>query len=340
MRYIILLWLAVALGACAAPPAPPVPTVTPLPLETLFPPDAVRALEEPSVVPAAEAAPHITAGGWVMGVEIGGEARAYPLGLLSRYEIVNDTLGGEPIAVIFCPLCNSGMALSRQVGEEAQVLTFAVSGQILDNALVMVDRQSGSLWPQSRLSAISGPWEGTALRLLPAQQMSWQAWREQHPTSTLVVDEAPIRHTTFSLPSLPTQGTPEPDQAATGYVVGVVTPQQARAYALQGIEAAGLVQEALPGAPPFMLLSLAEPGQIQAWSRELDGEPLTFQWEGEWLKDQTSGTLWNPRTGQAEEGPLAGRQLAPFPTYFMHVWGWQDWYPHSDLWTGPVAGAG
>ena len=61
--------------------------------------DAIPAIRDPEFVNAADAEAWMTAEEPVIGVEIDGEARAYPTAMLSRHEIVNDVLGGEPIAV-------------------------------------------------------------------------------------------------------------------------------------------------------------------------------------------------------------------------------------------------
>lgn len=90
-----------------ATPAPtPSPTQTPAPepdagleIVTLLPPDAIPAIDDPAIVPAAAADEQLRANDLVIGVSIGGEHRAYGAAFLSGHEIVNDMLGGRAIAV-------------------------------------------------------------------------------------------------------------------------------------------------------------------------------------------------------------------------------------------------
>ncbi|HEX6233040.1 MAG TPA: DUF3179 domain-containing (seleno)protein, partial [Jiangellaceae bacterium] len=65
---------------------------------------------------------------------------------MTWHEIVNDTVGGIPVAITYCPLCNSGVGLDRRVGDK--VLDFGTSGRLYASNLVMYDRQTESLWPQ------------------------------------------------------------------------------------------------------------------------------------------------------------------------------------------------
>ncbi|MGQ9851612.1 MAG: DUF3179 domain-containing (seleno)protein [Aggregatilineaceae bacterium] len=82
----------------------------------------------------------------VVAVSVNGSARAYPLAIMTRHEIVNDTLGGVPVAVTFCPLCNSAIVFERTV--EGQVLRFGVSGLLRNSDLIMWDDATQSWWQQ------------------------------------------------------------------------------------------------------------------------------------------------------------------------------------------------
>ena len=114
--------------------------------------DGIPALDHPSVLRAADA-------DWsddepVLGVVVAGEARAYPVAILNWHELVNDTLGGEPILVSFCPLCGTGLVFDRRVGGE--VRAFGVSGLLYRSDLLMFDRGSESLWSQISAEAKLG----------------------------------------------------------------------------------------------------------------------------------------------------------------------------------------
>lgn len=136
---------------------------------------------------------YLVSGDRVVGVHIAEETRAYPLRVLNWHEIVNDTVGGRPIAVTYSPLCDSAVVFERQVGGET--LEFGVSGLLCNSNLVMYDRRSAggdeSLWSQLQFRAIAGPAAaaGCRLELLPCAVMSWGAWRTLHPSTRVLAPD-------------------------------------------------------------------------------------------------------------------------------------------------------
>ena len=142
------------------------------------PKDGIPALDDPVFVPAATASldplePVIT-------LEIAGEVpRAYPLRYLTWHEIVNDTVGGIPVAVTFCPLCNSGITFDRRT--EHGVLSFGVSGKLRFSDMIMYDRQTESWWQQAIGEAVVGTLTGTELDTLPTWMESWQSYIDRNP---------------------------------------------------------------------------------------------------------------------------------------------------------------
>ncbi len=115
-----------------------------------------------------------------------GPARAYPIRYLMWHEIVNDVVDGRPVAVTFCPLCNTGMVFDGQL--DGQALTFGVSGLLRHSDMIMYDHQTESWWQQALGEGIAGEMTGRALTQLPAWMESWAAFRDAHPDG-LVLDE-------------------------------------------------------------------------------------------------------------------------------------------------------
>lgn len=152
----------------------------------VLPRDAIPSIDEPRFIAPAEAT-------WladrepVISLELQGEARAYPAQILTRHEIVNDTVGGTPVAVTYCPLCNSGVAFERTVAD--RVLEFGVSGKLYRSALIMYDRQTRSLWTHFTGVAFRGPLEGTQLELIPVQLLSFADWRGENPDGLVLSRE-------------------------------------------------------------------------------------------------------------------------------------------------------
>ena len=147
-------------------------------IQGIVPPDAIPALEDPAFEPAAEA-------GWpapvepVLALEINGDARAYPLRIMTWHELVNGTVGGVPVTVSYCPLCNSAVAYDRRVGE--RILDFGTSGALFNSALVMYDRQTESLWSHYTGQAVVGHLTGAQLDLIPVQTVSFEKFLASHP---------------------------------------------------------------------------------------------------------------------------------------------------------------
>ncbi|MEM9066469.1 MAG: DUF3179 domain-containing (seleno)protein [Planctomycetota bacterium] len=162
-----------------------------LPLEqihTLLPRDAIPALTDPETEPASEVE-------WLDGTDrlailvIQGEAYAAPLKVLNYHEIVNTTVGGQPVALTYCPLCDSVTAFNRRVTQpngDPTILEFGVSGALYNSNVLMYDRTYRGLWSQLGMHAASGPLQGTALAHLSARVVSLARFRAEHPEGRVV----------------------------------------------------------------------------------------------------------------------------------------------------------
>jgi len=146
--------------------------------------DGIPALTNPHFFPAKKAT-YMRDEDLVVGVEFNGDARAYPLRILVWHENANDVVGGKPIAVSYCPLCNSVLVFDRDIG--GQVREFGISGRLWNSNVLLYDRQkkdhNESLWSQVLMKAVTGPAvrEELELTLLPSRLMSWSEWVEKHP---------------------------------------------------------------------------------------------------------------------------------------------------------------
>jgi hypothetical protein len=162
--------------------------------------DAIRPLSGPaSLSPEgvlqrneAQRGKYLVPTDWVLGLTVNGESRAYPLRVLNWHEIVNDTLGGVPVAVTFNPLSFTAAAFLRRHGD--RVPEFGVSGLLYNSTLVMYDRrESGeaeSLWLPIQGRGVAGPAAGSRLETLPCSLVTWASWVTRHPDTT-VIDGVP-----------------------------------------------------------------------------------------------------------------------------------------------------
>ena len=147
------------------------------------PRDGIPSIERPKFLAAAEAKA-VRKSDRVLGVFRNGVAKAYPIRILERHEVVNDQFGADAVVVTYCPLCFSGM--SFLVDSQTTQLTFGVSGLLYNSDVLLYDRQTGSLWSQIMSQAISGPLKGVKLEAVATAHTSWHEWSERHP-DTLVL---------------------------------------------------------------------------------------------------------------------------------------------------------
>jgi Protein of unknown function (DUF3179) len=140
--------------------------------------DGIPAIDHPRLIPIAQAG-FLRPEEPVIELEIGRQARAYPLQILVWHEIVNDVVARVPVAVTFCPLCDTAIAFDRRV--DGRTLSFGTTGNLRNSDLVMYDRQSESWWQQFGGEGLVGRYTGMRLREVPARIVAWRDFRADHP---------------------------------------------------------------------------------------------------------------------------------------------------------------
>ncbi|MHC4769837.1 MAG: DUF3179 domain-containing protein [Planctomycetota bacterium] len=145
--------------------------------------DGIPSLTNPDVV-SIDSADHLRDDDRVVGVSLGGHARAYPIRALIYHEAVNDEVGGVPIAVVYCPLCDSVTVVDRRLDD--RIYTFGVSGLLYNSNVLLYDRADDALWSQLGFTAVSGPNAGRSLRHLPWKLTTLAEWRRDRPRSTVL----------------------------------------------------------------------------------------------------------------------------------------------------------
>ncbi|MGH2963633.1 MAG: DUF3179 domain-containing protein, partial [Solirubrobacterales bacterium] len=148
------------------------------------PKDGIPSIDDPKFVSVEEADGFLDPREPVAVVQLGGEVRAYPIQILIWHEIVNHEIGAEPVAVTYCPLCNSTVAFRRVVDSEP--VEFGTTGMLRNSDLVMYDRSTESWWQQITAEAVIGDRTGTKLDVLPSQILSWGELRRLHPDARVL----------------------------------------------------------------------------------------------------------------------------------------------------------
>lgn len=152
------------------------------------PRDGIPSIDNPIFAPASQIS---TVGERepVIQLQVGDEIRAYPLQILTWHEIVNDAIGGVPVAVTYCPLCNASIVFDRRVGE--QVFEFGTTGKLRNSDLIMYDRTTDSWWQQFTGEAIVGEMQGTELTLVPSRIVAFGDFKQEHPQAKVLIPTNP-----------------------------------------------------------------------------------------------------------------------------------------------------
>ena len=152
--------------------------------------DGIPALDNPRLIAAGDAA-YLNDDDPVFGIEINGDARAYPLRIANWHEMVNDVVGGVPVSLAYCTLCGAGILFDGRVEGRREPLTFGSSGLLYRSNKLMYDRQTDSLWNQFTGRPVVGPLTGSKieLRVLPVVLTSWAQWRARHPSTRVLALE-------------------------------------------------------------------------------------------------------------------------------------------------------
>jgi hypothetical protein len=362
-------WMAAALilaacggGSDRTPAADPAAGPTPLvdPDEIVSggpPPDGIPPIDHPKFIDPSEA-------GWLSGrepvlsLELHGDARAYPAQILLWHEIVNDDVGGVPVTVTYCPLCNTGIAFRRPV-VDGELLDFGTSGKLYRSNLVMYDRQTESYWAQVTGQAIMGRLTGTQLEFIPVQLVAWEDWVARHPDGKVLSRDTGHRRSYGSNPyegydrpdSQPFlfKGEPDPRLPSKARVVGVRVGDDVVAFPYEQLTAHAtrgwsVLSETVGGRQVVVFwkdgaASAVDSGQI-AFSRSVgatgvfdpapDGRRLTFAATQAGIVDDQTGSSWDI-FGRAVGGPLEGAQLDRVISIESFWFDWAAFYPDTRI---------
>jgi hypothetical protein len=245
--------------------------------------DGIPALDDPQTLAASEAAV-LEDGEPVFGVRLGGEARAYPLRILDWHELVNDVVGGTPIALAYCTLCGSAIAYDA-TAPDGERERFASSGLLYRSNKLMYDRRTHSLWSQLTGRPVLGELAASdrALRAHPGVLTSWGAWREQHP-ETRVLGPATGHARPYRLGAayghyFASPGTMFPVGPRSEalrpkvQVYGVAAAGAAKAWPLEALTEARVVNDAVGGLP---LVLVATRGMLSVRGESLQVGPVRY----------------------------------------------------------------
>lgn len=314
--------------------------------------DGIPAIDEPKFVSSTSAAAWIAPKEPVISLELNGQARAYPLQILMFHEIVNDELGGIPVTVTFCPLCNASIVFDRRVND--QVLDFGTTGNLRKSDLVMYDRQTESWWQQFTGKAIIGDLVGTQLKRFTGNIVAFEDFQKAYPQGDVL-----SKDTGFFRPygQNPYRGYDsiedrpflffdplDPRLPVMERVLNVSIGGENTLYPFSLFKNNPVINDTVGGTDVVVFsqqgtLSVLDRGNISesrqipsatAFNRQLNNETIDFKAKDGKIIDSKTQSQWN-LLGQAINGPLKGRKLKPAKSGVHFAFAWLAFNPDSKI---------
>ncbi|CAN5413914.1 DUF3179 domain-containing protein [soil metagenome] len=296
----------------------------------------------------------------VISVEINGEAKAYPLNMLTIHEISNDTLGGIPILPTFCPLCNAGIVYDRRLNfeDKQHELEFVVSGMLRKSDMIMYDKQTETWWQQLMGHAIAGAFNGAELEIIPSLIISVEAFFQRYPNGRILSKktgnlqvEARYGKNYYEdyddLASSPMEGFFNKENIDDRLppmerIVDVHAEGAYKVYPFSKIAEKGVINDTFKSknivifyqSGTVSVLDKKEISQSKdigaatVFNREVNNQVLTFKKEGNKFKDDQTKSEWDI-TGKCIAGSLKGSQLRIEPHGNHFAFAWLAFFPDS-----------
>jgi hypothetical protein len=323
------------------------------------PKDGIPAIDAPKYGSIADARRWLSDRSPVISLELAGTARAYPLAILIWHEIANDALGGVPVVVTFCPLCNTALVFEREF--DGVVQDFGTTGNLRFSDLVMYDRQTESWWQQATGQAIVGQLTGEQLTFVPAQIVSLADFAAAHPDGDVLSRDTGfsrdygrnpyVGYDTIDQNPFLFDGVLDGRLPPKERVVTVGLDDQAVAFPSSELRKVGVASGSIAGNDivVFWVPGTAsaldgseidgskDVGATGVFKTTVDGRHLTFFRDGREdaaIKDRETGSTWSV-AGIATAGKLAGSRLDPV-AHGDHFWfAWAAFAPKTTIWAAP-----
>lgn len=314
------------------------------------PKDGIPAIDRPDFVSIGEADRWLADREPLVVFEHDGEVRGYPWQILIWHEIVNDEVGGLPVSITYCPLCNTAIAFDRRV--DGDTLDFGTTGKLRHSDLIMYDRQTETWWQQATGEAIVGELTGTTLSFLAAPTVAWADFKQQYPGAVVLSRDtgydrpygsSPYAGYDTGAPFL-FRGQTDGRLSAMARVVVVRLGEAAVVYPLETVGQEKAINHEVGGDPVVLFYRSGtasavdrsaigegrDVGTVAVYSRRAGEKLLTFRADGDGFRDDETGSRWN-FFGEAVAGPLAGQTLETVVHYVPFWFAWAAFAPDTPV---------
>lgn len=302
--------------------------------------DGIPALSNPAFIDVSQAT-YLSDNDLVVGYKKGNDIRAYSHAILNWHEIANDEVGGDKLAIIYCPLTGTATGWNRMVsGSET---TFGVSGLLYNTNIIPYDRKTNSNWSQMLLKSVNGSLSGTEATNLAVIETTWKTWKEMFPSSKVQSTNTGFSRNYAAYPygDYRTNHNAlifniEPDDnriPRKERVLGIIKDGKAKVYRFSSLTTNnGIIQDVFKG-ESLVIAGDALKNIMVAFEKKLpDGSipDFTLDTSGNgFLKDQF-GNKWDA-FGVAISGPLTGQKLNS-PQFIMGYWmAFGSFYPNAEI---------
>ena len=298
----------------------------------------------------------------VIAIEIKGQAKAYSLNILTMHEISNDILSGVPILVTYCPLCNSGIVYDRNLNFKGKdyLLEFEASGMLRKSDMVMLDRNTETLWQQLMGEAIVGELNTAILNILPSLIISVEEFFMRYPHGEILSKNTGFSGSEAYYGKNPYVNYDAQDGKPKSHffdnskiddrlppmerIVDIENDGKYKVYTFTDIANAGVINDTFKTSMVVLfhqagtvsildqedISASKDIGTVVVYNRNLDGATLSFKKESGKFKDVQTGSSWDI-TGFCYEGELKGKQLKIQPHSNHFAFAWLAFYPDSEI---------
>lgn len=298
--------------------------------------DSIPTLNDPQMIPAA-AADYLKDKDPVFGLEVGGEAHAYPLKILNWHELLNTNINGTAITLVYCTLCGAAIAYKGNLGETT--FTFGTSGLLYRSNKLMYDKQTNSLWSSIYGKPVVGTLVEKGLQLEQAfvVRASWKEWKEAHPNTKVLdldtgfkrdyLSRSPYEDYFESKQTMFPVGWKDKRLKAKDWVYGVLLDSIPRAYPLKKLKGTPVLNDAV-GSRNLVIVSEAKQHTVRVYERR---EQFFSESDDESALLDADGNNWEIYEDHLFQ-PDQELTLKRLPGHLSFWFAWFAFFQNTEIW--------
>ncbi len=261
----------------------------------------------------------------VIGVELNGEAKAYPISFIGYHHQVRDNIAGEEVMITYCTVCRTGRVYKPVVNGKSE--TFRLVGMDQFNAM-FEDATTKSWWRQATGECCAGPLKGNRLPEVPSQQVTLSAWLQLYPNSLIMQPDSKFEKQYASMTGYDDgsskselTGTDTSSWQKKSWVIGIVTDNGEKMFDWNKLKSERVIHDKVGVTPVVLLFGNDAQSYFVFELPVVDGSPSQFTAidSSNQFADNATASLWNTK-GECVSGQLVGNKLKPVRAYqeFYH----------------------